>query len=377
MLTDDEVACIKEDAGDEESYRTFLDLPSLTFLHLPPFLPTCIGLNRAVDLTSAVLSEAAGLPGDAESCIREYVAAQFASTTEAHLGYEEDFECLPRGLSHFDSTLDVDLTLSDVRISEWVDMLTDDEVSCIYESRPEALALMSRDDLIEVLRERSPFDLSEVDIQAPGCVDSKELADIATTALIAQVSNIDLAAEIENCVREAIGEEYEDPPDPIVRFMGPPIYYSCLTREQIARLSTSELIAEMGGVTEDQQACFHEKTRDSLEVADELRSGNPQDTIAITNAFAAASIYVCLPDQKIVDFFASQLPDDESLSIDNVALVEAIHCARDLLGGRFVELYKEEVGPKMFGQQGNLTEEERQAVNDFWESFSACDPEQG
>lgn len=361
MLTDDEVACIKEDAGDEEAYRTFLDLPSLTFLHLPPFLPSCIGLDRAIELTSTVLFKAAG-PADIESCVR----AQFASTADHHPDDWEEFDCLPSGLSH------VDLE-ADLYVSEWVDALNDDEVSCIYEHAWNA-SLGNRDDLIKELRRLSPLDLHRVVLVAPDCVDSQELTDIATIAL---VSNIDLTAEIESCVRGVIGEEYEDPPDSIVRLMGGPGYYGCLTREQVAGLSTWQLIVEIGDVTEEQQACFREKTRDSLEVADGLRSGNPQDTMAIANAFTAASIYVCLPDQEIVDFIVSQLPEDEPLPVDNVALIEAIHCARDLFGRRFVELYKEEVGPKMFGQQGNLTEEERQAVNDFWESFSACDPEQG
>jgi len=363
MLTDDEVACIKEDAGDEELYRAFLDLPSLTFLSLPSFLPSCIGLNRAIDLTIAVVFKAAGPPADIEPCIREHIAAVFASTPDS-FGNEGELVCLPDGLFHADV-----YPTPDVHVSEWVDTLGDDEVSCIYESAGGA-EIGDRDYLIEELRRLSPLDLLGIVLFAPDCVDSQELADIVTTAL---VSNVDLTVEIESCLREAIGEDYEDPPDPIVQFLGAPGYFNCLTREQKAGLSTSELIVGIGGVTEEQQACIRENNRDSLGVADSLRSGNPQDTIAITSAFLAASIYVCLPDEKIVDFLAGQLPEDESISMDNVALIESIHCARDLLGGRFVELYKVEVGPKMFGQQGNLTEEERQAVNDFSESLAACE----
>ncbi len=363
MLTDDEVACIKEDAGDEELYRAFLDQPSLVFLTLPPFLASCIGLNRAIDLTIAVVLKAAGPPADIEPCIREHIAAVFASTPES-FGNEGDFVCLPDGLFH----ADVD-PAPDVHVSEWVDTLGDDEVSCIYESAGGA-EIGGRDDLMEELRRFPPLDLLGIVLFAPDCVDSQEVAEIVTTAL---VSNVDLAVEIESCLREEIGEGYEDPPGSLVLFLGAPGYYSCLTREQVAGLSTSNLIVGIGGVSEEQQACIHEKTRDSLEVADGLRSGNPQDTFAITSAFFAASIYVCLSDEKVVDFLTSQLPDDESISMDNVALIETIHCTRDLLGGRFVELYKEEIGPKMFGQQGNLTEEERQAVNGLWESLAACE----
>ena len=363
MLTDDEVACIKEDAGDEKLYRAFLDQPSLAFLSLPPFLASCIGLNRAIDLTIAVVFKAAGPLADIEPCIREHIAAVFASTPES-FGNEGDFVCLPDGLFY----ADVD-PAPDVHVSEWLDTLGDDEVSCINQSAGDA-EIVAPDDLIEELRRLPPLDLLGIAIFAPDCVDSQELADIVTTAL---VGNVDLAVEIESCLREEIGKGYEDPPGSIVLLLGAPGYYSCLTREQAAGLSTSELIVQIGGVTEEQQACIHENTLDSLEVADGLRSGNPQDTFAITTAFFAASIYVCLPDEKVVDFLTSQLSDDESISMDNVALIETIHCTRDLLGGRFVELYKEEVGPKMFGQQGNLTEGERQAVNDFWESVAACE----
>ena len=364
VLTEDEVACIQEDAGDEELYGSFLDLPSLTFLHLPPFLPSCIGLDRAVDLTTAVVFKAAGPPADIEPCIREHIAAVFASTPDS-FDYERDFVCLPDSYGYYG---DVDPALN-LHVSDWVDTLDDDEVSCIYESAGGA-EVGDLDAFIEELRRFAPLYLLNIVVFAPSCVDSQKLADVVTTAL---TSSVDLEVEIPSCVRDAIKEGYEDPPDPLIQLMGGPGYYSCLTRGQVAGLSTSELIVGIGGVTEDQEACIRGNNLDSLKVANGLRSGNPQDTIAITNAFTTASIYGCLPAEKVADLLTSQLLDDESASIDRAALIESIQCVGDLFEGRFVELYTEEVGPHMFGRQSNLTEEEQQAVDDFWESVAACE----
>ena len=345
MLTEEEEACIREDAEHEEPYQTFLDQPSFIFATLPPFLATCIGRNQAIDLTSAIILNAAG-PVDLEECIREDVAAFLTSDDSSGSWGFAGFVCLPEELG------------PDVTFEYWVDGFTRDEVSCMHEAWG-LVGVKTLDEFIDELRAAHGQFFRLLALEAPDCVGIDALIDIGTSAIAEGISITD----IETCVREKLVRYYEDPPSRIDLLLGGPGYYRCLTRDQLAWLTTSELVVQLGDIPEEQQSCIHELSLESLDVAHGLMSGNPQDTLGITSFYLSASIFACLPAEKIAELLAGDLPDGQPIPL------EAINCLRDLYGGPFLE---QEITSKMFRPESDLTEEEQEALSDFFESLSAC-----
>ena len=242
-------------------------------------------------------------------------------------------------------------TLDDgTQIGEILDALAASEIACL---RGEGKWL---DD--ENVIKRPALDLAvRPNLSAGPCIDPGREADIKV-ALIARAAG-GLSAEAESCIRDEVIEGRSD--DLITVLLFQPLYMNCLNEEQFLEISVSELAGQAGGVDDDTRKCLRQVISGSFGAAERLRSGNPQDSMAIALTFREAAIYGCLSDEQAASITGA----------DVAASVPSTDCLRHLYTQQFPRLYSD-IGPGMFGSRLDLSPGELEAIEVFRDRVIEC-----
>ena len=236
---------------------------------------------------------------------------------------------------------------ANTRVHDVAATLSEAEVACL---RSETGSM----DFEEFLDQPAMLALLQIPQFLAICVGTDTATGLTLAALAQATGGL---ANIENCVRGRLAKDYAEGFLPLLG----PGYMQCLNLDQTVRILVAGFVAIVGGITASSESCLLDVMSDAFDVADQLRSGNPQDSLAITSLFSMAAVSICLTDGEVRDYYSpKQLPAD------------TLSCRRGLFNSRFTGLYTE-LGPRMFSRI-DLSPEEQDSLDEFDSLLKQCGP---
>ena len=234
-------------------------------------------------------------------------------------------------------------------VGELLSQLTGEGVSCIRERAAKERGT----DAPDLAGVPAIGFLSALPEYLPECIGLEKATALSLEAIDAAVGGLSHAAY---CVQGQVQEDYAGGIYPFA----PPGYTRCLDADQRSSLYVATFLFGVEGVTEETRACVREVHQTGMRVSEQLRSSNPQDSVAVAVAFVNATVFLCMSDEQILQV----LPAGD-------APPGYFECMRKVYKSNFQDLY-DALGERMFRPEG-LSADEKTRLDHFLERRSGCE----